>query len=329
MRFGIPILSDRVAPRCTFADSVLLVSVNRRRILEQTVVPLEGTTWADLARVLADQRVDTLVCGGISPSTRESVQVLEIDVIDNVTGTTDRIIDALRQDRIHPGFGLVEDEGFDESSDDSDVMTPPASDQTGNGPAESQINCLECVDRKCLRGEACSLATIIEECVPPAWTQDILESAIDVACESERKLCRLAELVYFCLDMGYRRLGVAYCTDLLQPASILTGVLQRFFEAFPVCCKVGGITLDASQVHAGPGGGSVDLAATACNPSGQAAILNSLDTDINVIVGLCVGADCIFTRESHAPVTTIFVKDKSLANNPIGAVYSNYYLEDF
>jgi len=128
--------------------------------------------------------------------------------------------------------------------------------------------------------------------------------------------------------MGYRRLGVAYCTDLMQPASILSGVLQRFFKVFPVCCKVGGITLDAAQVHTGPGGRSAGQIATACNPSGQAAVLNSLDTDLNVIVGLCVGADCIFTRESHAPVTTIFVKDKSLANNPIGAVYSHYYLED-
>jgi len=328
MRFGIPIRSDRVAPRCTFADSVLLVTVNRRRILEQSVVPLEGNTWADLARVLADQRVDTLVCGGISPSTRQSVQMLEIEVIDNVTGTTDRIVDALKRECIRPGFGFIEDECLDESSDDSTVMTPPVFDQTGTGQIESQINCLECEDRKCLRGEHCSIASIWEEGASPAGTQNILESAIDIACESERKLCRLAELVYFCLDMGYRRLGVAYCTDLMQPASILSGGLQRFFKVFPVCCKVGGIRLDAAQVHTGPGGRSAGQIATACNPSGQAAVLNSLDTDLNVIVGLCVGADCIFTRESHAPVTTIFVKDKSLANNPIGAVYSHYYLED-
>ena len=32
--------------------------------------------------------------------------------------------------------------------------------------------------------------------------------------------------------------------------------------------------------------------------------------------------------KAEAPVTTIFVKDKSLANNPIGAVYSHYYLTD-
>ena len=53
-----------------------------------------------------------------------------------------------------------------------------------------------------------------------------------------------------------------------------------------------------------------------------------LNIDINVIVGLCVGVDCVFTKASQAPVTTLFVKDKSLANNPIGALYSDYYIKE-
>jgi uncharacterized metal-binding protein len=53
-----------------------------------------------------------------------------------------------------------------------------------------------------------------------------------------------------------------------------------------------------------------------------------MDTDLNVLVGACMGADCIFSRFSDAPVTTLFVKDRSLANNPIGAVYSDYYLKE-
>lgn len=57
-------------------------------------------------------------------------------------------------------------------------------------------------------------------------------------------------------------------------------------------------------------------------------MLNSLETDINVVVGLCIGSDCVFTRHSIAPVTTLFVKDKALANNPIGAVYSERYLQE-
>jgi uncharacterized metal-binding protein len=57
-------------------------------------------------------------------------------------------------------------------------------------------------------------------------------------------------------------------------------------------------------------------------------MLNSIGSDLNVIVGLCVGVDCVFAKASEAPVTTLFVKDKSLANNPIGALYSDYYLKE-
>lgn len=324
MRYGIPKLTDRVAPRCTFAEAVLMVEVENRRIVERSEVPLEGTTWIDLVQVLTDHRIATVVCGGISPVTRDSLHARDIAVIDNVTGTIDRVVEALRREEIVPGFGLIfsgSDTGETRSLQtvDVDVTASELTDPIDHPPAanalDCPINCLECTDPKCLRGEPCSLADLIEDSITSSEIRDVLEAAMDVASERERTLCRLAELVYFCLDMGYRRIGVAYCIDLAEPAAILTGVLQRFFEAIPVCCKVGGNHLEYSSAD------------TACNPVGQAAVLNTAGTDLNIIVGLCVGADCIFTRESKAPVTTIFVKDRSLANNPIGAVYSHYYLE--
>jgi uncharacterized metal-binding protein len=145
-------------------------------------------------------------------------------------------------------------------------------------------------------------------------TRAILEAAWDVASESERTLCRLAEVVYFALERRCTRVGVGFCVDLQEPAAILTGVLERFFEVVPVCCRVGGNALPEGE--------------TGCDPSALAAVLNAAHTELNVLVGLCVGADCVFNRESKAPATTLFVKDKSLANNPIGAVYSHYYLKD-
>ena len=38
-----------------------------------------------------------------------------------------------------------------------------------------------------------------------------------------------------------------------------------------------------------------------------------------------MGHDLLFTEHSHAPVTTLVVKDRILAHNPLGAVYSKYY----
>ena len=361
MRFGIPLLGSRVAPRCTFADSVLLVTLRRRRIQEKSSVPLEGTTWADLAAVLVGHEVETLVCGGISPSTRESIREKDVAVIDNVAGTEEEVLDALRMGEIRPGFGLggsmeaprgtgkggrrggggaqgregahadggrVGEDGRrgdgaggdggrdggaredlvreDEGRRDG-VPGSSAAPMSHAPPAD----CMACRNRVCLEGDPCPYL----ELPPPAdgtpEVSAILESAWDVALEEERALCRVAELVYFALGAGYQRLGVAFCEDLREPASILTDVLRRFFEVLPVGCRLGG-----------------NETAPACDPGRVAAYLNSRHTDLNVLVGFCVGADCVFNSESQAPVTTVFVKDKSLANNPIGAVYSHYYLED-
>jgi uncharacterized metal-binding protein len=151
-------------------------------------------------------------------------------------------------------------------------------------------------------------------------TAAMLNSAMDISLEEERVLCRISELIYFAIEMNYKKIGIAYCIDLAEPAGIVAQVMRRFFDVVPVCCKIGGKRII-----------DVSLAGNdkiACNPFGQAETFNRVGTDFNIIMGLCIGTDCIFTELSNAPVSTLFVKDRSLANNPIGAVYSDYYLKE-
>jgi len=55
-------------------------------------------------------------------------------------------------------------------------------------------------------------------------------------------------------------------------------------------------------------------------------ICNRLETDMNIIVGLCVGHDMLFNRHSKAPVTTLIVKDRVTGHNPIAVLYGqNFY----
>ena len=58
----------------------------------------------------------------------------------------------------------------------------------------------------------------------------------------------------------------------------------------------------------------------------QAQLLNAQKTDLNVVVGLCVGHDSLFMKHSDAPVTTLITKDRVLGHNPAAALYtSNFY----
>jgi uncharacterized metal-binding protein len=108
-----------------------------------------------------------------------------------------------------------------------------------------------------------------------------------------------------------------------KEAMMICEILSKSFNVSSVCCKVCGIDksyFDLEYLH----GGEKEAA---CNPVGQAMILNKEKTDLNIILGLCIGHDILFTKYSNAPVTTLAVKDRVLAHNPLGAIYSGYYME--
>lgn len=132
---------------------------------------------------------------------------------------------------------------------------------------------------------------------------------------------RIREVILFAEELGYRKLGLAFCVGLAAEAEVVADILAREFEVVSVCCKLCGIdkkTFALEQINP-------DKAPEImCNPAGQATLLNEAETELNILCGLCVGHDAIFSMTSHAPVTTLIAKDRVLAHNPVGAVYSRY-----
>jgi uncharacterized metal-binding protein len=261
----------------------------------------------ELLDAVVEDDIEKLVCGGVSREVREALDAQGVAIVENVACSADEVLAALDAGSLCAGYGLG-------------AVPPPGDVFSGEAPAgapsdEGHLDCLACENRVCLAGQRCPGVPSVEASPLSEDLGGLLEVATDIAREEERTLCRVAEVVYFCLEMGYRRVGLAFCKDLLEPARILAEVLRRFFDVVPVWCKVGGVAED-------------DPDTAPCNPLGQAAALNAAHTDVNVAVGLCVGADCLFNRASRAPVTHLFVKDKSLANNPIGALYSDRYLRE-
>ena len=321
VRYGIALVGDRVAPRCIFAESVLVVDLRRGSARTEDTALLEECGLLDLAKVLSEHRIDVLICGGISHEEREFLTARRVEIVENVAGSIHELLDALQAGVLGPGFGL-DTPALPEAPGGA---TPEEGVQARFGP----VDCLACRDVKCLRGERCELVSLaIFSPAVDHKTDRMMEASLDISSEEERTLCRLSELIYFCLEMRYRRIGVAYCVDLQEPAEILVRVLRRFFKVYPVCCKIGGSVAPDPVMGPHAERGRKLARSVACNPRGQAEVLNRIETDLNVLVGICMGADCIFSRSSDAPATTLFVKDRSLANNPIGAVYSDYYLKE-
>ncbi len=138
---------------------------------------------------------------------------------------------------------------------------------------------------------------------------------------------RVEEVMDFARRIGANRLGIAHCIGLCREAALLLEVLEaNEFEVYTVACKCAVLPkeeiglMDEEKVHPGH-------FESLCNPLAQARILNRLGTQLNILVGLCVGHDTLFFRYSDAPVTVLIAKDRVTGHNPLAALQlsSSYY----
>jgi uncharacterized metal-binding protein len=137
---------------------------------------------------------------------------------------------------------------------------------------------------------------------------------------------RVKELVEFSKLINAQTIGIAFCAGMRDEAAKIVDFLEKSgLSVASVLCKCGGVDKTKLQVAKKHKIGDPLKFEASCNPVLQAELLNSAQTDINVIVGLCLGHDMLFTMNSKAPVTTLIVKDRLLGHNPVIALYSNYH----
>ena len=139
---------------------------------------------------------------------------------------------------------------------------------------------------------------------------------------------RLKDTIEYAKGMGFKKLGIASCVGLQKEAELTAEILLNYgFEVCSVCCKTGSINklkVGVPKEYSMISKTGYPIGFVTCNPVAQALILNKAKTDLNLIVGLCVGHDINFTRISEAPVTTFIAKDRSSHHNPAAVLYTHY-----
>ena len=191
-------------------------------------------------------------------------------------------------------------------------------------------SCIDCAVKNCRNGAGIyppfclttgmdkdvEAAAMAEYEAPQVRTFTI--AAAEVEAEFYCKLTRVEETVEFARRIGAKKLGIASCVGLLNEARTAGAIFRHAgFEVVGIACKCGAhrkveVGIPKSCESAGP---------NMCNPILQAKYLNAQKTDLNIQIGLCVGHDSLFYKYSEAPVTTLIVKDRVLAHNPVGALY--------
>ena len=152
----------------------------------------------------------------------------------------------------------------------------------------------------------------------------LVQVAATVEADGYRKWPRVQETIEFAKRMGYKKIGIATCTALIKESRTLAKMLRaNGFEVYGISCKAGEVPKTELGIHPkfhGPG-------PMACNPVLQAQILEEEGTEFNIVMGLCVGHDSLFYKHSHAPTTTLVVKDRVTMHNPLAPLYhaDGYY----
>ena len=139
---------------------------------------------------------------------------------------------------------------------------------------------------------------------------------------------RLKDTIEFANGIGFKKIGLAYCIGLRNEAKKTAEILNKYgFEVCSVCCKTGGLKkteLGVPEEFTNLSKTGYPLGSVSCNPVAQALLLNKANTDMNLIIGLCVGHDITFTQLSNAPVSTLIAKDRSNPHNPAAVLYTSY-----
>jgi len=159
--------------------------------------------------------------------------------------------------------------------------------------------------------------------------REIARNAALVEAHGYCRLTRVEEIMDFARRSGWTRLGVAFCIGLQREARVFAKVLRaNGFTVDSVACKNASLPKEelglADEDKVDPG----EYEAM-CNPVGQARALARAGTELNVLLGLCVGHDSLFMKHSVAPVTVLAAKDRVLGHNPLAAIYlaEGYYHE--
>ena len=158
--------------------------------------------------------------------------------------------------------------------------------------------------------------------------RQVMIASAEVEYEGYCQWTRVQEIMEFARKIHAQRIGIANCIGLINEARIFARILRaNGFEPYSVICKVAGQTKTSMGIPAR----CESIGAAMCNPILQARLLNEARTDLNVVIGLCVGHDSLFYKYSDAYVTTLVTKDRVTGNNPAAALYTanSYYRKKF
>ena len=151
--------------------------------------------------------------------------------------------------------------------------------------------------------------------------EEIYRAAAKTVASGYGRWPRIQEAIEFSKELKLKKIGLASCVALLNELGLVAKLFTGAgFEVTSSACQIGKISPEERGVKFD----TTDRRGLTCNPIAQAEICNNAGTELNFILGLCLGHDILFMRTSKAPVSVLVVKDRVTGHNPAAVLYADH-----
>ena len=103
MKVAIPRMGESVAPCFEYCATMAIFTVGGKGVMEQIDFPLRSREPFDRVRLLRDQQVDTIICGGVQDHYEDALCASGIKVISWVSGSVDDLLGLFLRGQLVPG----------------------------------------------------------------------------------------------------------------------------------------------------------------------------------------------------------------------------------
>ena len=106
MKVAIPRMGETVAPCFEYCATMAIFTVSETGGVEQVDFPLRSREPFDRVRLLKDQQVDTVICGGMQAFYEDLLKASGFEVVSWVSGSIDQLLASYLRGELESGVEL-------------------------------------------------------------------------------------------------------------------------------------------------------------------------------------------------------------------------------
>jgi predicted Fe-Mo cluster-binding NifX family protein len=103
VRVAIPRMEESVAPCFEYCATMAIFTIANGTVTDQVDFPLRSQDPFDRVRLLRDQLVDTIICGGVQTTYEDVLRASGFRVISWVSGSVDDLLALFLRGQLIPG----------------------------------------------------------------------------------------------------------------------------------------------------------------------------------------------------------------------------------